>query len=121
MLSNYDRSTWSGTYQDGVDDPRVPLLWDLAIKEKNKSVGYPTYTDDKGVVQTPAGVDTPTVFRGTTYDMPEAELTGWTGGAKGISLVRNKGLFWENKNWAHQIIQASECWFIIAEAYQMGY
>ncbi|MDR0560017.1 MAG: SusD/RagB family nutrient-binding outer membrane lipoprotein [Prevotellaceae bacterium] len=125
MLSNYDRTTWSGTYQDGIDDPRVPLLWDLAVREQGLQVGYPSYADttktgaDTTIIQ--SGYAEPTVFRGSTYEMDPDIHSRYTSGAKGISLVRHNGLFWENENWDHQIISAAEMWFIKAEAIHQGW
>ena len=112
MLGDYERSTWSGTYRSGIDDPRVPLLYDMAVKEPGHLVGFasagPAYREA-------------TVFRGESYLMPETVFDGYYSGAHGISRVRYNGLFWENENWDHQIISAAEMWFIRAEAIQQGW
>jgi hypothetical protein len=121
MLSDYDRATWSGTYQDGIDDPRVPLMYDLSVLEPRKQIGYPSYTDEDGKVITPEGRAVPTVFRGHSYEISDAVLEGYTSGAKGISLIRHNGLFWNNQEWDHQIISAAEMWFCKAEAFQRGW
>lgn len=121
MLSNYDRATWSGSYQEGVDDPRAPLLYDLAVKEPNTAAGYPSYVDAEGKTITQTNVAEPTVFRGRTYEMPDAVLSTYTGSAQGISLVRHNGLFWNNANFDNLLITASEIWFIKAEAYLNGW
>ncbi|MDR2423597.1 MAG: SusD/RagB family nutrient-binding outer membrane lipoprotein [Prevotellaceae bacterium] len=111
MLSNYDRSTWSGTYQPGIDDPRVPLLYDLAVKEAGRNVGFasagPAYREA-------------TVFRGHSYQMPETVNSDYSSG-HGISRIRHNGFFWENRDWDHQIISAAEMWFIRAEAILNGW
>jgi hypothetical protein len=121
MLSNYDRATWSGTYQDGIDDPRIALMYDLAVKEPYLQTGYPSYVDADGETKTQTGVAEPTVFRGATYEMPENAMQSYSSSAKGISLVRYNGLFWNNLEWDHQIITSAELWFIKAEAYQNGW
>lgn len=121
MLSDYDRATWSGSYQDGIDDPRVPVIWDLAVKEPKTNVGYPSYIDADGNTATSSGVAEATVFRGATYEMPENVFEGYTSGAKGISLVRYSGFMWNNREWDHQIVTSPEIWFIKAEAYQNGW
>jgi hypothetical protein len=121
MLSNYDRASWSGSYQDGIDDPRVPLLYDLSVKEPGMGVGYPSYKDADGKTITQANVAEPTVFRGRTYEMSETVSQLYTGTAKGISLIRNNGLFWNNDNFDNLLITASEMWFIKAEAYLNGW
>jgi hypothetical protein len=121
MLSNYDRATFSGTYQDGTDDPRIAILYDLAVKETGLQIGYPAYVDDKGTPKTEKGVAEPTVFRGSTYDMDEDVANSYTSGAKGISLVRHNGFFCNNANFDHQIYTSPESWFIKAEAYLKGW
>jgi hypothetical protein len=121
MLSNYDRATWSGSYQDGIDDPRVPLIYDMAVKEKGKAAGYPSYVDADGKTVTQENVAEPSVFRGHTYEMNETDVSAYTGAAQGISLVRHNGLFWNNGNFDHLIITAAEMWFIKAEAYLNGW
>ncbi|MDR2040931.1 MAG: SusD/RagB family nutrient-binding outer membrane lipoprotein [Tannerella sp.] len=121
MLSDYDRATWSGSYQDGIDDPRVPILYDLAVKEPNKQTGYPSYVDEEGRTVTQSGRAVPTVFRGATYEMPEAVMESYTTNAKGISLLRYNGLFYRNVNFDHQIYTSPETWFIKAEAYLNGW
>jgi hypothetical protein len=121
MLTNFERTSWSGTYQDGLDDPRVPLLYDLAVKAPGFLVGYPSYQDADGKTIEQKGYDIPTVFRGSSYEISQEVHTSYTSASKGISLVRHQGLFWENENWDHQIISAAEIWFIKAEAIQQGY
>jgi hypothetical protein len=122
MLSNYDRATWSGSYQDGVDDPRVALLYDLSVKEPNTGVGYPSYKDADGKTITQSNVAEPTVFRGRTYEMPDGVASTYSGATtKGISYIRHNGMFWNNAEFDHQIITASELWFIKAEAYLNGW
>lgn len=121
MLSDYDRSTWSGTFQDGKDDPRIALMYDLAVKAPYLQTGYPSYVDADGKTVTQSGVGEATVFRGATYEMPETTMESFTLNAKGISLVRYDGLFWNNLEWDHQIITSSEMWFIKAEAFQRGW
>jgi hypothetical protein len=121
MLSNYDRATWSGSYQEGVDDPRIALLYDMAVKEPHTMVGYPSYVDANGKTVTQNGVAESSIFRGRTYEMPESVFESYSSGAQGFSLVRHNGLFWNNKEWDHQIITASEIWFIKAEAYLNGW
>jgi hypothetical protein len=116
MLSHYDRTTWSGSYQEGADDPRAPLLYALTVKKPNTMVGYPSYEDDEGVTHTQTGVDSATVFRGHTYEMSIETANSYTIGAQGISLLRHNGLFWNNGNFDNLIITASEMWFIKAEA-----
>jgi hypothetical protein len=125
MLSNYDRATWSGSYQDGIDDPRIPLLYDLAAYPPNKEIGYPSYIPSTGdnagqVVLQPNYVE-PTVFRGRTYEMPETVFDSYSVGAQGFSLIRHNGLFYNNGNFDNLIITASEIWFIKAEAYLNGW
>jgi hypothetical protein len=125
MLSNYDRTTWSGTYQDGIDDPRIAILYDLAVKAPGLQTGYPSYVvkgskgQDSTITQ--SGVAEPTVFRGATYEMSEATADSYSNNAKGFSLVRYNGFMWRNTNWAHLIISASELWFIKAEAFHYGW
>lgn len=121
MLSNYDRTTWSGSYQEGIDDPRIPLLYDMAVKPPKTMVGYPSYEDADGNIKTQAGVAEATVFRGRTYEMPENVFESYSNGAQGFSLIRHNGLFWNNAEWDHLIITASEIWFIKAEAYLNGW
>jgi hypothetical protein len=121
MLSNYDRATWSGSYQEGIDDPRVPLLYDMAVLPPRTMVGYPTYVNADGKVQTQENVAESTVFRGRTYEMPENVFESYSSGAQGFSLIRHNGFFWNNREWDHQIIMASEIWFIKAEAYLNGW
>lgn len=125
MLSNYDRATWSGSYQDNIDDPRVPLLYDLAVKEPNTAAGYPSYIVisgvDSGKVVTQANVAEPSVFRGHTYEMSETVVSTYTGSAQGISLIRHNGLFWNSSKFDNLIITAAEMWFIKAEAYLNGW
>jgi hypothetical protein len=121
MLSDYDRATWSGAYQDGIDDPRVALLYDLAVKEPNRQVGYPSYVNADGKTITEPGRAVPTVFRGATYEMPQTVMESYATNAKGISLVRYQGFFWQNSNWDHQIYSAAESWFCKAEAFQRGW
>jgi hypothetical protein len=121
LLSNYDRATWSGTYQDGIDDPRIAILYDLAVKEPGLLIGYPSYVDADGRTQTERGVAVPTVFRGATYEMPQTTMESYTVGAKGISLVRHNGFFYRNANFDHQVYTSPESWFIKAEAYLNGW
>jgi hypothetical protein len=104
MLSNYSAATYSGTYQDGIDDPRLPLLYCLATPTAGKSV-----TDEDA-----------TVYRGTDPTMPEQTQALYDQNHS-LSMVLDRGFFWENQNWDHQIYSASETWFIKAEACLNGW
>ena len=105
MLSNYSKTTWSGTYQDGIDDPRLPLLYNMATLNPGDVVDGTT----RGVV-----------YRGTNPEMTEALLSQYDQG-NSLSEVRRGGFFWENQNWDHFIFSAPELWFIKAEAYLNGW
>ncbi|MDR1814328.1 MAG: SusD/RagB family nutrient-binding outer membrane lipoprotein [Tannerella sp.] len=122
MLSDFDRTTWSGVYDnDGTDDPRVPIYWGLATASKQKVTGYPSYTDANGNVIEQAGVEIPEVFRGATPEMSQDDHSAYTTSANGISKVRYNGFFWHNENFDHPIISAAEIGFIKAEAYLNGW
>ncbi|MDR3220195.1 MAG: SusD/RagB family nutrient-binding outer membrane lipoprotein [Dysgonamonadaceae bacterium] len=110
-LSNYSKATYSGTYQDGIDDPRLPLLYSMATPTAGKLVGK-------------LGVDPnreeASVYRGTDPEMPEQVQSQYDAG-NSLSLIRQYGFFWDNKNFDHQIFSAAETWFIKAEAYLNGW
>ncbi|GAB6394795.1 MAG: SusD/RagB family nutrient-binding outer membrane lipoprotein [Bacteroidales bacterium] len=112
MLSDYSSETWSGTYQEGIDDPRIAILYQLACKTPKFSAGDPTYEDNLL-----KSVEIPTVFRGLDYTMSDQTYQDYTTNATGISRVRHCGFMWYNLNLNHQIISAPEIWFIKAEAY----
>jgi hypothetical protein len=104
MLSNYNAATYSGTYQDGIDDPRLPLLYCLATATAGKKFSE----------------EAPTVYRGTEPTMPEQTQSEYNAN-NSMSMILDRGFFWENENWDHQIYSAFETWFIKAEAYLNGW
>jgi hypothetical protein len=109
MLSkgSYDESKeGSGTWTKGIDDPRLPLLFCMAVPSGK-------------VVNATNGI-IPTVYRGTNPTMSVEFQSSLSSGA-GFSWVREYGFFWKNKKWDHQLFSAAELWFIKAEAYQRGW
>ncbi|MDR2425159.1 MAG: SusD/RagB family nutrient-binding outer membrane lipoprotein [Prevotellaceae bacterium] len=105
MLSNYTKTTWSGTYQDGTDDPRLPLLYNLATLNAGNIVD---------------GTIRGTVYRGVNTEMTETVLSQYDQG-NSLSEIRRGGFFWENQNWDHFLFSAPELWFIKAESYLNGW
>lgn len=110
MLGNYNKTTYSGTYQESIDDPRLPLLYNMATPN-GKLTGYPSMDPNK---------EEASVFRGTDPQMNLSLESTYNQGS-GFSWVRENGFFWRNENWDHQIYSAAETWFIKAEAYQNGW
>ncbi len=108
MLSNYDKSTYSGTYQEGIDDPRLPLLYNKATPT-GKLAGL---TPDREI---------PSVYRGTDPEMDMAQESSYSVNTVGFSFARENGFFFYNQNWDHQQFSSSETWFIRAEARQRGW
>lgn len=96
----------SGLYVEGTDDPRLPILYTLAVPD-----GSAVDVDNNKI---------PSVFRGTDPTMSQSLLLTLSGGA-GFSHVRQDGFFWRNKKWDHQLFSAAEYWFIKAEAIQRGW
>lgn len=110
MLQNYDKKTYSGTYQKGTDDPRLPLLYNMATPN-GRLAGFSSVDRNR---------EEATLFRGTDPEMNQSVESSYSQG-DGFSWVRENGFFWRNENWDHQIYSAAETWFIKAEAYHNGW
>ncbi len=110
MLQNYDKATYSGTYQENIDDPRLPLLYNMATPN-GKVSGFPAFDPNR---------EEASVFRGTDPEMNSSVENNYATG-DGFSWVRENGFFWRNENWDHQIYSAAETWFIKAEVYLNGW